>query len=120
EVRVEQTIAAAAEVIADRLHEHSIELRIDSERAPASFSGDEHRVRQILSNLLSNAANYAPEGSIVTLSCVARGETVEFSVHDNGPGMPPEVMDTVFRRFESHANGGRRRGAGLGLAIVKS
>ena len=120
EVRIEQTIASAAEVIADRLREHSIDLRIDSARAPASFSGDEHRVRQILSNLLSNAANYAPEGSVVTLSCVARGETVEFSVHDNGPGMPPEVMDTVFRRFESHTNGGRRRGAGLGLAIVKS
>ncbi len=120
EVRIEQTIAAAAEVIADRLREHSIELRVDSARAPASFSGDEHRVRQILSNLLSNAANYAPEGSVITLTCVKRGETVEFSVHDNGPGMPPEVLDTVFHRFESHANGGRRRGAGLGLAIVKS
>jgi signal transduction histidine kinase len=120
EVRIEQAIAAAAELVADRLREHAIELRVQSSGAPVSFSGDEHRVRQILSNLLSNAANYAPEGSVVTLSCVAKGDTVEFSVHDNGPGMPPEVMDTVFRRFESHANGGRRRGAGLGLAIVKS
>ena len=120
EVRVEQAIAAAAELVADRLREHAIELRVDSARAPASFSGDEHRIRQILSNLLSNAANYAPEGSVVTLSCVGKGDTVEFSVHDSGPGMPPEVLDTVFRRFESHANGGRRRGAGLGLAIVKS
>ena len=34
--------------------------------------------------------------------------------------MPPEILDTVFRRFEPRANGGRRRGAGLGLSIVKS
>ena len=36
------------------------------------------------------------------------------------PGMPPEILDTVFRRFEPRVNGGRRRGAGLGLSIVKS
>ncbi len=45
---------------------------------------------------------------------------MEFSVHDDGPGMPPEILDTVFRRFEPRINGGRRRGAGLGLSIVKS
>ncbi|RWF40510.1 MAG: ATP-binding protein, partial [Mesorhizobium sp.] len=36
------------------------------------------------------------------------------------PGMPPDVLDSVFRRFEPRTNGGRRRGAGLGLSIVKS
>ena len=45
---------------------------------------------------------------------------MEFSVHDDGPGMPPDMLDTVFRRFEPRTNGGRRRGAGLGLSIVKS
>jgi signal transduction histidine kinase len=34
--------------------------------------------------------------------------------------MPKEVLDTVFKRFQSHSNGGRRRGAGLGLSLVKS
>jgi signal transduction histidine kinase len=47
-------------------------------------------------------------------------EGVEFAVHDDGPGMPPEILDIVFRRFEPRVNGGRRRGAGLGLSIVKS
>ena len=41
-------------------------------------------------------------------------------MHDDGPGMSPEVLDTVFKRFEPRVNGGRRRGAGLGLSIVKS
>ncbi len=120
EVHVGQTIASAAELVSDRLREHAIALDLDLARAPATFSGDENRIRQILFNLLSNAANYAPEGSRITLSCALAGSTVEFGVHDDGPGMSPEVLDTVFRRFEPRANGGRRRGAGLGLSIVKS
>lgn len=120
EVPVERTISAAVELVSERLREHAIALRLESLHAPKSFNGDENRVRQILFNLLSNAANYAPEGSIITLSCAMSGGDIEFAVHDDGPGMPPEVLDTVFRRFESHPNGGRRRGAGLGLSIVKS
>ena len=120
EVPVGQAVASASDLVADRLKEHGIRLVVDIARAPASFAADENRVRQILVNLLSNAANYAPEDSTVTLTCVQSGDTIEFSVHDNGPGMPPEVLDTVFRRFEPRPNGGRRRGAGLGLSIVKS
>jgi signal transduction histidine kinase len=69
---------------------------------------------------LSNAANYAPEAGVITLACRQLADGVEFSVHDDGPGMPQDVLDSVFRRFEPRVNGGRRRGAGLGLSIVKS
>ncbi|TGQ74208.1 PAS domain-containing sensor histidine kinase [Mesorhizobium sp. M00.F.Ca.ET.186.01.1.1] len=120
EVHVDRTIAAAAELVADRLQEHSIRLEVDAAAAPKTFHGDEVRIRQILYNLLSNAANYAPEASAIRLACRQLAEGVEFSVHDDGPGMPPDVLDSVFRRFEPRANGGRRRGAGLGLSIVKS
>ncbi|WFP63529.1 PAS domain-containing sensor histidine kinase [Mesorhizobium sp. WSM4904] len=120
EMSIDRTIAAAAELVADRLEEHQIKLEVDAAAAPKSFHGDEIRVRQILYNLLSNAANYAPEASTITLTCRRLTEGVEFSVHDDGPGMPPDVLESVFRRFEPRANGGRRRGAGLGLSIVKS
>ncbi|TPI30661.1 PAS domain-containing protein [Mesorhizobium sp. B3-2-1] len=120
EVHVDRTIAAAAELVADRLEEHSIGLAVDAAAAPKTFHGDETRIRQILYNLLSNAANYAPEASTIRLACRQLADGVEFSVHDDGPGMPPDVLDSVFRRFEPRANGGRRRGAGLGLSIVKS
>lgn len=120
EMSIDRTIAAAAELVADRLEEHQIKLRVDAAAAPKSFHGDEIRVRQILYNLLSNAANYAPEASTITLTCRQLAQGVEFSVHDDGPGMPPDVLESVFRRFEPRANGGRRRGAGLGLSIVKS
>ena len=62
----------------------------------------------------------APEASTIRLTCRHLADGVEFSVHDDGPGMPPDLLDSVFRRFEPRANGGRRRGAGLGLSIVKS
>ena len=120
EVSVDQVIANAVELVSDRLAEHSIGVRVEAGRAPKSFHGDENRVRQILFNLLSNAANYAPENSEIVLACEASDEGVIFSVHDDGPGMPEEILDTVFRRFETRQAGGRRRGAGLGLSIVKS
>ncbi len=120
EVRIGDAVAAAAELVADRLEEHRIRLEIETAQAPSSFHADGTRIRQILYNLLSNAVNYAPEASTIRLVCRAAEGGVEFSVHDDGPGMPPEILATVFRRFEPRANGGRRRGAGLGLSIVKS
>jgi signal transduction histidine kinase len=120
EVRVDQTIANAVDLVSDRLREHGIGVRVEAERAPKTFHGDENRVRQILFNLLSNAANYAPENSEIVLACEGSDRGVAFSVHDDGPGMPAEILDTVFRRFEPRQAGGRRRGAGLGLSIVKS
>ncbi len=46
--------------------------------------------------------------------------TFVFSVADNGPGIPEDMVQTVFDRFATRGNGGRRSGAGLGLSIVES
>ncbi|MFC5385893.1 ATP-binding protein [Aquamicrobium segne] len=120
QVNVKEAISATAELVFERLQEHAIKLDVDASTAPVSFHSDEVRLRQILYNLLINAANYAPVGSAIRLTCRQVPEGVEFAVHDDGPGMPPDVLDLVFQRFESRVNGGRRRGAGLGLSIVKS
>jgi len=120
EVPVRRVVQDAAELIGERLREHAIRLKIDTGGAPASFHADGSRVRQILFNLLANAANYAPENSTIELYCRKEGEAIVFSVHDEGPGIAPEIVDSVFSRFEPRPNGGRRRGAGLGLSIVKS
>ncbi|OJY07225.1 MAG: alkaline phosphatase [Rhizobiales bacterium 63-22] len=120
EVSVVEAVSAAAARVGERLRDHDIGLDVDIASDADIFKADANRVRQVLFNLLSNAANYAPEGSSVTLNVAREGSEVVFSVHDDGPGMPREVLDTVFKRFQSYPNGGRRRGAGLGLAIVKS
>lgn len=120
EVPVREAVTGAADRVADRLREHNIALQVNIDDDISSFRGDANRVHQVLFNILSNAANYAPEGSEISLAARLDGDHILFSVHDNGPGMPKEVLDTVFKRFQSHNNGGRRRGAGLGLSLVKS
>jgi len=120
EVDVDRLVKETIELVGDRVRKHSIVMDVDLSSAPTRVRADEGRLRQILFNLLSNAVNYAPDAS--TVSIVVRGGQggFELSVSDQGPGMAPEVLDTVYRRFESRANGGRKRGAGLGLSVVKT
>ncbi len=120
EVPVGRMVDDVADAVAERLREHDIRLVIDRDSAPDSFHADEQRVRQVLFNLLSNAANFAPEGSEIRLAARGTEDGIEFSVHDDGPGMSEEVLESVFKRLEPRPRRGRRRGAGLGLSIVKS
>jgi len=119
DVSVADAITTASEKVSDRLKEHNILLDIRIAPGAGSFRADASRVKQVLANLLSNAANYAPEGSTVTLACWRDQSDMVFSVEDKGPGMPGYVLDSIFKRFQPYPNGGRKRGAGLGLSIVK-
>jgi len=119
-VDIRKTIESAAEGIRDRLKEHEIALEI---RAPADVGtlvADERRMRQILYNLLSNAIGFSPPGGTVILSAERANGAVVFSVTDDGPGIPDELQERVFDRFETHTIGSRHRGVGLGLSIVRS
>lgn len=82
---------------------------------------DAQRMDQVLSNLLSNACKFAPQGSAVDVSVGCNGGTVRISVADQGPGIPEAFRDAVFEKF-SQADGSDTRGTGgtgLGLAIAK-
>lgn len=120
EVSVSAMISEAAALISERFGEHAITLKTDLAAAPASFFADAGRVRQVLFNLLANAANYAPENSEVTLACRKTPDGLAFSVADKGPGIPADILDDAFSRFQQQPRGSRKRGAGLGLSIVKS
>ena len=85
-----------------------------------SFRGDAKRVRQILFSLLSNAIGFSQPGQSVTLAAMRRDGEVVFKVTDRGCGIPPDVLERVFDRFESHTAGTRHRGVGLGLSIVRA
>ncbi|RCL01061.1 MAG: Histidine kinase [Candidatus Tokpelaia sp. JSC188] len=85
-----------------------------------TFYADEARVRQVLVNLLSNAASFAPANSAIHFTACVNGKDVVFCIHDQGCGIPDDILDTVFKRFTAYAYHGRQPGAGLGLSIVKS
>ncbi|MBV8442995.1 MAG: ATP-binding protein [Hyphomicrobiales bacterium] len=111
---------AAATGVQDRLSEAAIELRIVMTDGVGSLRADGRRVRQVLFNLLSNAINYSEAGQTVTLAAMRRGAEIVFKVSDRGRGIPPEMIDRVFGRFETFHNGSRHRGPGLGLSIVRA
>jgi len=82
-----------------------------------SLDVDPLRLREVLSNLLSNALRYTPSGGRVDVAASASQGQVAISVHDTGPGIAPDDLPHVFERFYKSEES---RGAGLGLAIAKS
>jgi signal transduction histidine kinase len=84
-------------------------------RAQPVIETDGDRVLQIITNLLSNAFRWTPDGGRVELALAAENGTVAVAVEDNGPGIPATEHERIFRPFWS---GDGRGGTGLGLAIA--
>ncbi len=119
-VDIRETMAAAAEGVQDRLRNGSLRLDIMAADNIGGFVADKLRVRQILFNLLANAVSFSPPGGTVTLTAERSSDAVLFSVTDQGPGIPPDVLEKVFDWFETHSLGSAHRGPGIGLSLVRS
>ncbi|MFC4908151.1 sensor histidine kinase [Actinomadura gamaensis] len=87
---------------------------------PVTVRGDEHRLHQMLANLLANARTHTPPGTRVTVRIEPSGDGAVLEVEDDGPGVPAELRAEVFDRFVRGDRGRSRAsgGTGLGLAIV--
>src|SRR5579863_6885723 len=94
---------------------------LDLPGEPVLVRGDEHRLHQVIANLLGNARAHTPPGTTVTVRLAVPGDDrVELSVTDDGPGIPAELQPALFDRFV-RGNSARTRtsgGTGLGLSIV--
>ena len=111
---ISTTMAEMARVIA----QHRIVLDASADTPPAML--DPVLGRQVLLNLIDNAAKYAPAGSRIDIAVRSAGGTVAAEITDEGPGIPTEHLDSVFDRFVRVQGGDRRRaGTGLGLAICR-
>jgi signal transduction histidine kinase len=120
DVDIARTIGEAAEGVQDRLADSHVELSLVMPGDIGVFRADGKRIRQILFNLLSNAIGFSDAGQTVTLAAFRRDEDIVFKISDNGRGIPPEILDKVFNRFESNSLNSRHRGVGLGLSIVRA
>lgn len=89
---------------------------------PLTVVGDGARLHQVVTNLLNNARSHTPAGTTVTVSAADQGDHVRIDVHDDGPGLPPDLVAEAFDRF-TRGDSSRTRssgGAGLGLSLVSA
>lgn len=121
-VDIRELLEQAAGSMAEVLRERGITLTLDLPAQVAPLQADADRITQVVLNLLSNAAKYAPPGSgRVLLRLADWPDRVEVQVQDNGPGIPHEQQARVFEKFlqvggDAHYRPG---GTGLGLPISR-
>ena len=119
-VDVQAVIDAAILGVREAAQRARLSLHIAVAEDATQLIADEARVRQILFNLLSNAVGFSKPGDTIGITARREGGMMEFTVEDQGVGIPKDQQWKVFDRFESSSHGSSHRGAGLGLSIVKS
>ncbi|MFT7486117.1 MAG: two-component system phosphate regulon sensor histidine kinase PhoR [Candidatus Paceibacteria bacterium] len=110
---------AQAEVL-DFAESHCIRIELQSPTPPIQVEVDTPMLVLALSNLISNAVRYSPNGAVVWLSARCAANEVRLEVKDHGPGIPPQDLDRIFERFYrvDKARSRNLGGTGLGLSIV--
>lgn len=118
EVAVRDLVREAADRMTEELAQAGCTVRVECD-SPAVAAIDRSRLDQVLMNLISNAARYAPRNPVVVRCRADEGE-LAIEVEDRGPGIPPEHHERIFGRFErAAADGSAQAGLGLGLYISR-
>ncbi|RSZ60769.1 response regulator [Massilia atriviolacea] len=118
---VQQVVADAVETSRPLIEASGHQLRVDLPTEPLALYADPTRVRQILNNLLNNAARYTPQGGRISLAARQEGADLLLSVTDNGIGIAPDQLAAVFDMFTQVGRSAHRSGGlGIGLSLVRS
>ena len=114
EVDMARLVDQAYAVFGEHAKERNIDYRQEVESEPVILS-DGDRVLQIITNLLSNAFRWTPDGGRVDVALSVDNGRISVSVEDSGPGIGAEERERIFRPFWTHDG----KGTGLGLAIAR-
>lgn len=98
------------------LSEQHVDIQLNKESAVPSFYIDSTKIREVLLNLIRNAAEAMPGGGKIICSIFTDGEHLYIQILDNGPGIPEEYLPTLFDTFVTH----KKDGTGLGLSIART
>ncbi|MFL5308738.1 MAG: ATP-binding protein [Polyangia bacterium] len=114
-------IEAAVETSRPLIEAAHHELRVQVPRGELCIDGDPVRLAQVFANLLNNAAKYTRDGGLIELTARLEAPHVVVSVRDNGIGIAPEMLPSVFEMFAQAepAVGRAQGGLGIGLSLVK-
>jgi PAS domain S-box-containing protein len=121
-VALAEVIEVAVEAVRPALNASGHQLAVDLPPEAVELDGDPLRLSQILSNLLSNAAKYSAAGTTIELTAKMEGDGLMLSVRDEGIGIAPESLGSIFEMFAQVESGAGKRGdggLGIGLALVK-
>lgn len=114
-------VGALVEDVLERLRDqtarHPIVVSIQPDLPPVSL--DYIQIDQVLSNLVENAAKYAPAGTPIDVTARRIGDAIEIEVADRGPGVPADAVPRLFEPFFRVRHSGAPTGLGLGLAVAK-
>ncbi|MDK2926074.1 MAG: two-component system, OmpR family, sensor histidine kinase ResE [Bacillota bacterium] len=121
EVNLAELCSEVAEKVRPLAEEKEIRLELDVPAQLPPAWGNADRLQQVLINLLDNALRHTGAGGKVAVTAKVQGEELAVSVHDTGPGIPPEELPYIFERFYKVEKARTRTtaGTGIGLAIVK-
>jgi len=102
-------------------HNISIDLHIPQELSSFELTADERKLKQIMFNLLSNAAKFTPDGGVIAVEARKKGKELIISVSDTGIGIASEDQERIFEEFYQASSGilDKTPGTGLGLALAK-
>lgn len=110
-----ELLSEVAEHVQPLEEERRIEVRVPR---GLLLAADRERLHQVFTNLLANAVRYSPDGGRVVVEARQEGEQLHVTVSDQGLGIPPEMLRTIFERF-NRAHGISYGGLGLGLTIAR-
>jgi len=112
-------IDAAVETIRHAAQAKDIAIAVEKPDEPMGVIGDEHRLQQVIWNLLANSVKYTPRGGRVLVSLARERGRAVIRVTDSGDGIEPAFLPHVFEPFRQGTSATMRSGLGLGLAIVR-
>ena len=120
-VEIATVVARAVEIVGPSLERRKQRLVVDVARDGLLVNADAGRLSQVVSNLLDNASKYSAPGSEIRLAAERDGACVRVRVRDQGIGIAPDALETIFESFvQQRRDGSRSPGLGLGLTIVRN
>jgi len=116
-VNLNEVVEQAADAVRDsaQRRRHQLQLRVPQD---LELVGDRVRLVQIMTNLLTNAVRYTPDGGSIAVEACSLGSIVELRVRDSGVGIDPDLVSRLFDPFVQ-GPGGHRAGLGVGLNLVQ-
>ncbi|MDB5580284.1 MAG: hypothetical protein JWR80_5460 [Bradyrhizobium sp.] len=113
-------VAALTREMAPMAVARDIDIRFDQDRGDHTVLADRLAISEIAMNLLDNAIRYIDRGGTIDVSVFRAGDIVGVRIEDDGPGIPPDQYEMVFRRFHRLRRDQNVPGSGLGLPIVRA